>query len=765
MTPHFYGAVRNATDTQVIVNGKSFGDLVALISNAPTVELRRTERDTKLACPMFAAGIFREPIRENENIEVLTALVGDYDEGQIAIEVAAEIIKAQGIRAFLYETPSCKPDAPRWRVIAELSGPVGKSKYDVLLGKLNSLFKAHGSLGNESWNVRFYFFGKVEGKRSEGIDLPGVPFDQLPNLVDLEDIRPEFQNAIQDNGGRPLSVQQCIDEAEKRLSDGRGKYLPGARTDALLQYLVAVRREDLTADTEEEVAKRAAQFGESYIEPRDLKQEARLSHWAFDEVEYGPRARTGEQVREAFNDREGSDPTRLTRADRELLGLPVAIRQAIQGENHDAIALAFRARYQGQLLFSTAHNKWFEYDGARWKIDRTSRAFHYAREICRENQDPSKPKSTVASAGFAGGVEAFCRADPDLNTDGSDWDADNYLLNTPSGTIDLRTNTLREANPDDRITLTTSVGPEQGEPVAFLRFLDEITVGDTEVQEFLQVSLGACLSGAIESHWMMFWVGSGRNGKNTLGDLVQEILGGYSKKIPSDVLMAKRQQGHPTEIANLQGTRLAVASEVDEGSFWDEARINEVTGDRELSARYMRQDLFTFKRTHKHLVYGNHRPQLRSISGGIRSRLKIVPFKASFVGREDLDLPTKLKSESGMVLAWLLEGHRKWLAGSKKLPACSAVDTETNEYFASQSTVELWITERLKVVNDDGRSGRGWLKASDLFDDYTQWKVSRGEKPLGQQRWGEKMKEKFVQVTAAGIRYVGLEKLPIDKWG
>jgi hypothetical protein len=34
----------------------------------------------------------------------------------------------------------------------------------------------------------------------------------------------------------------------------------------------------------------------------------------------------------------------------------------------------------------------------------------------------------------------------------------------------------------------------------------------------------------------------------------------------------------------------------------------------------------------------NSKPQLRSIDGAMRSRLKIVPCKASFVGREDPDL-------------------------------------------------------------------------------------------------------------------------------
>jgi putative DNA primase/helicase len=134
---------------------------------------------------------------------------------------------------------------------------------------------------------------------------------------------------------------------------------------------------------------------------------------------------------------------------------------------------------------------------------------------------------------------------------------------------------------------------------------------------------------------MLFWIGDGRNGKNTLGDLVLDALGDYARKVPASTLMAKQHEGHPTEIANLKVIRLAMSSEINDGEHWNEARTNEVTGDATLSARFMRCDHFTFERTHKHLIFGNHR-------NAIQSRIQIVPFKASFKDKEDPDLPRRL---------------------------------------------------------------------------------------------------------------------------
>ena len=291
----------------------------------------------------------------------------------------------------------------------------------------------------------------------------------------------------------------------------------------------------------------------------------------------------------------------------------------------DNVALIFRERMRGKMLYAHSHTCWYEWDGTRWKKEQTDKAFDFARSIAR--QVNREGKASISSASFCSGVEAFCRADRALSVTGNEFDGDNYLLNTPAGTLDLRHNEMRPHDPGDLITNCTAVAPSDIGGEVFRKFIREITLDDDELINYLQVALGACLSGALEDHWMMFWTGEGRNGKNTLGDLVAYILNDYARKIPSSTLMSKQHQEHPTEIANLRGVRLATASEVSDGDYWHEARINEVTGDAILSGRFMRGDLFEFKRTHKHLVYGNHRPQLRTMTAALKSRIKIVPFK------------------------------------------------------------------------------------------------------------------------------------------
>jgi P4 family phage/plasmid primase-like protien len=441
-----------------------------------------------------------------------------------------------------------------------------------------------------------------------------------------------------------------------------------------------------------------------------------------------------------------AEPIDLT-ADREdvLLG---------PADTQDGVARVAALRFKGRLKYSHSRGAFYWWADWYWKVDQTRRTAHALRTVARNLN--TRGQKSMTTRNFARGVEDFVASDPRIALVGDEFDRDNYLLATHKGTVNLRTGELRAHEPADLITSFAPVAPQQGDPVVFTRFLREITCDDDELARFLQVSLGACLSGAVESHWMLFWIGAGRNGKSTLAEIVAYIMGDYARKVPASVLLAQKHESHPTEIANLQGCRLALSSEIDAGAHWAESRIAELTGDETLSARYMRGDFFTFRRTHKHLVLANHRPQLRNASPAIRARMKMVPFKASFIGREDHALPAKLRAEAGQILAWLIAGHKEWVALGRKLPPCAAVDAEVEDYFSVQSTVEHWLDERVQRVPDDGRGGRGWPTAGDLYNGYTTWKKDRGEQPVSLTRFGETMRGQFKAFKSGGqIRYVG----------
>lgn len=413
--------------------------------------------------------------------------------------------------------------------------------------------------------------------------------------------------------------------------------------------------------------------------------------------------------------------------------------------------------YKDHLRYCHAWGKWLLWDETRWREETTLLAFDYCRRISRKLNQKDGTK-TAEKASFARGVESFARSSRTFATLPEQWDKSDGLLNCPDGTINLLDLSIRPPVPTDYITKRTRVTPRRGPHPVFDKFLKEITEGDEALAEYHKRSLGACLSGAIQDNFLLFWYGTGQNGKNTFGDFVKWILGDYAKVIPAETLMSDRRgPQHPTDLANLRGIRLAVSSEVEEGSYFNEQRIKSLTGDAMISARFMRQDFFEFRRTHKHLVFGNHRPLLRVVDPGLRARLHIIPFRAHFSPEErDPDMQQKLMAEAPQILYWLMEGHQEW-AQDGYLKKCSAVQAETDSYFEAQSTPEMWIAECCIVGADHHET------AKDLFKSYREWKEQRGEGVMSQTRWGEWMGQRFSKGPIGGrIVYRGITlSLPV----
>ncbi|MBN8936800.1 MAG: hypothetical protein J0I13_11085, partial [Rhizobiales bacterium] len=69
------------------------------------------------------------------------------------------------------------------------------------------------------------------------------------------------------------------------------------------------------------------------------------------------------------------------------------------------------------------------------------------------------------------------RADRRHATRTENWDADPWLLNTPAGTVDLRTGKLRPHERTDLVTKITAVAPG-GDCPLWLAFLDRVFEGD-----------------------------------------------------------------------------------------------------------------------------------------------------------------------------------------------------------------------------------------------------------------------------------------------
>ncbi|HXI58335.1 MAG TPA: phage/plasmid primase, P4 family [Polyangia bacterium] len=416
------------------------------------------------------------------------------------------------------------------------------------------------------------------------------------------------------------------------------------------------------------------------------------------------------------------------------------------------IADAFEANYRGRLRYDHTRGLWFIWDGAHWRAEETRLAYDWASRMARRAAGQVDTRASVATqmgkASFARGVERLAEARRAFAVTHEVWDNDPWLLGTPGGTVDLRTGTLRPARPGEGVTRITAVEPapdggggEDGCPLWF-RFLREATGGDEALIGFLQRWFGYCLTGVTDEHALIFVYGDGGNGKGVLMNTIAGIMGRLATVASMDTFTASRNERHPADLAMLAGARLVVASEVDEGQVWAEARIKQITGGDPITARFMRMDFFTYTPRFKLTISGNHKPRLRNVDNAARRRFNIVPFIRRPVV-PDARLGWKLRAEWPAILRWMIDGCVAWRRDGLERPA--AVLDATKSYFETQDYFSRWLEERC-VIDAGRREPAVALKLS-----FEGWCRENGETP------GDVWRLRGLLERVEGVRYVTLQ--------
>ena len=402
----------------------------------------------------------------------------------------------------------------------------------------------------------------------------------------------------------------------------------------------------------------------------------------------------------------------------------------------EALALKFADEHAGSLRYVAAWGKWLSFSGVNWETDKTLATFNLARAICR-NASAScsdvRIAARVASAATVAATEKLARADRRHAATVEQWDADDWLLNTPGGVVDLRTGKMHRHDPERYCTKVTAVAPGADCP-HFLAFLKRATNQDDKLQAYWQRVAGYSLTGSTREHALFFGYGTGANGKSVLIGTLTGLMGTYATTAPIETFTATQSDRHPTDLAMLRGARLVTAQETEEGRSWAESRIKALTGGDPVTARFMRQDFFTFQPAFKLLIAGNHRPALRNVDEAIRRRFNLIPFSVRIPAAErDHDLPEKLKAEWPGILKWAIEGCLAWRKDGLQPP--KAVVDATAEYLEAEDALATWLSERCV---QDKRAGTTLLSsASLLFGDWRSWAETAAEEAGSQKRFSQ----------------------------
>jgi len=420
------------------------------------------------------------------------------------------------------------------------------------------------------------------------------------------------------------------------------------------------------------------------------------------------------------------------------------------------------------IRYSYQNKTWIFWDGKKWQDDSTGEIKRLA-DMCldemrkqafalddKERQEEMLRwvhRSSSSKGKTAMITESQHIGDVPVLMDAFDKNKD--LLNCQNGIVNLRNGELIAHDPNymlSKISYAEYNPTDAVVPERWLKFLDEITDGNKELQKYIQTAIGYSLTGSIREQCLFFCHGNGNNGKSTFLDIISNVLGSYASNAQSETVMASNKYGSgggaSTDIARLKGARFVTTVEANEGVKLNEGLIKQLTGGDKVTARFLYGREFEYIPEFKLWLGANHKPIIRGTDLGIWRRIHLIPFTVQIAAAKiDKGLRNKLLGELPHILKWAVDGCMMWLKDGLEIPEC--VRTATEEYKQEMDILAQFC--ELCITTD--YTSR--VKAGELYDIYCHWADENHEYKMSNAKFGKEFLKKFPEKvrTADGYAY------------
>lgn len=316
-------------------------------------------------------------------------------------------------------------------------------------------------------------------------------------------------------------------------------------------------------------------------------------------------------------------------------------------------------------------------------------------------------------------------ARPMLEVEQRNLDADEFMLNTPTLTYDLRQGIKfpMEHRPEHFITKQTTVDPSSDGEDIWAAALDTFFLKDTDLIDYVQRMVGLSAIGKVYVEALIIAYGEGRNGKSTFWNVIARVLGTYSGNISADMLTVGCRRNVKPELAEAKGKRMLIAAELEEGMRLNTANVKQLCSTDEIYAEKKYKDPFSYTPTHTLVLYTNHLPKVGAIDKGTWRRLIVIPFDAKIEGSDDIKnyADYLFEKAGGAILTWVIEGARKVIADNYKIEPPKKVRDAIEHYKESNDWLSYFLSERCEL------DPAYVAKSSEVYNEYRIFCTQVGE--------------------------------------
>lgn len=260
--------------------------------------------------------------------------------------------------------------------------------------------------------------------------------------------------------------------------------------------------------------------------------------------------------------------------------------------------------------------------------------------------------------------------------------------------------------------------------------LNKICCNDKQLRLLIEEMIGYCLFRRNEIGKAFILTGQGANGKSTLLEVLNELLG--EENISS---VSLEELNHRFKTFQLEGVLANIGDDISNKYIEDNSTFKKLVTGEKVNVERKGRDPYDFKNYSKLIFSANELPRINDLSGGLKRRLIFIPFNAHF-SKNDKDydpfiLDKLLDQESiEYLLKLALEGLDRVLI-NHSFTYAKVCDDVWDEYEAINNPVISYLEEN-EIENEP---------VKEVYLRYSSWCADNGLKALSKPVFGREIKK------------------------